>query len=92
MKIYDIFFQDILQASLLYGYETWVLTKPMFKYLEGLCIVFRRGIVQMSHRRETEGVWVYLHLEDVLGVRLQSVFRGRYSFKELITNIIIAQT
>ena len=51
-------YQGEVQDVLVYCSEIWVITVEMINTLDGLHIVFDRGIVRMCHRREEEVMWV----------------------------------
>ena len=55
-----------MQAILLYGTETWVLTAPMLVTLKVVHVGLTRGIARIQPQRLVYGVWVHLHLADVL--------------------------
>ena len=66
VKKYEMFYQEVVKAILRCGSETWVLTVPMMKLLEGAHIGFYRGMAQINTRRESEVGWIYLKSKDVL--------------------------
>ena len=55
---YGLLYHMIVQAVLLYGSETWVLTAPMFTALEGAHVGFDRVITRIIPRILGVGVWV----------------------------------
>ena len=61
-----MFYKGIVQAILLYGCETWTLTNPMIKVLEGFHHKVARRIAGMMPTRLPSGDWYYPPLADAL--------------------------
>jgi hypothetical protein len=61
------FYQAIVQAILLYGSETWVLSQTALAWIEGfhICAAYRMA-KQHKPKRGPCNVWIYPRLEDVL--------------------------
>jgi exonuclease III len=64
-KFVGMFYKAIVQSVLLYGCETWVITPPMLKILEGFHHRIARRITnKMPHLQH--GTWVYPPLQEAL--------------------------
>jgi hypothetical protein len=61
------FYKAVVQAMLLYGSETWVLSTAALASLEGFHIrAAYRMVVRHKPRRGPGNRWIYLKLKDVL--------------------------
>ena len=64
----------VLQAVLIFGYETWVLTPRLDKSLEGFHHRAVRRIASMVPKRQQDVTWVYTFIGAVLEtVRLEEI-------------------
>ncbi len=61
------FYQAIVQAILLYGSETWVISRTALAWLEGFHIRAAYRMAKTNKPKRSPGnVWEYLRSEDVL--------------------------
>ena len=56
----------VVQAVLLYGSETWVLTPRMQMALGGFHHMVARRLTRQKPRKVQDGGWIYPPLEDVM--------------------------
>ena len=67
LKVSAKFYKAVVQSVLLYGSETWILTKAALARLEDYHIrAAYRMVVEHKPRRVPNLVWVYPCLQDVL--------------------------
>lgn len=66
VKTSGMFYHTVVQAILLYGYETWVLTVAMTVALEGVHMGFAIGLARMWPQRGSNKRRRYPHPLDVL--------------------------
>jgi hypothetical protein len=61
------FYQAIIQAILLYGSESWVISRTAMAQLEGfhICVVYRMAKTNRP-KRASNREWIYPRSEDVL--------------------------
>ena len=55
--ISEIFNRTVVQAVILFGAETWVLSVVMLKKLEGVHVVFLRYVTGMKEKKLGEKTW-----------------------------------
>ena len=60
------FYVEVLQAVLLFGYETWVLTPWLEKSLKGFHHRAVRCMAGMGPKNQRYGTWVYTPIGAVL--------------------------
>ena len=60
------FYVAVVQAVLLFGSETWVLTPQLEKPLEGFHHRVVRRMVCMGPKHQRDGTWVYTTIEEAL--------------------------
>ena len=56
----------VVQAVMLYGLETWVVTPHIGRVLDGFHHRVARRLMVRQHRRGRYSLWVYPSIEDVL--------------------------
>ena len=89
-KTCGMFYKATVQAVLLYGSETWSLSPPSMKRLEGFHI---RAAWRMSGKRperNVDGSWTYPCSEDVLeSVRMKPIAHYVAVRRQTIANFIV---
>jgi hypothetical protein len=65
-KAMGMFYKAVVQAVLLYGCETWTLTNPMIKALEGFHHRVARRITHMIPVHQANGQWYYPPIQGAL--------------------------
>ena len=65
-KIMARFYLAIIQATLLHGCESWVLTKRQMRRLDHFHLRCARHIARMNIRKQADGTWVTPNSVDVL--------------------------
>ena len=65
-KVCGVFYKATLQAVPLFGSETWKLSPPSLKSLEGFHIWAARCMVGKMPTRNLDGTWMYPSSKDVL--------------------------
>jgi hypothetical protein len=78
-----MFYKAVIQAVLLYGCETWTLTTPMIKALEGFHHRVARRITRMTPVRHGNGQWNYPPIQDALDAA------GLYPIREYIRRRVL---
>ena len=56
---FRVLFKAVVQAVLLFGSDTWVVTPCMVKVLGGLQVQVEQRLKVRIPRRKTDGKWVY---------------------------------
>ena len=64
-KVSASFYKAIVQSTLLYGSETWVITSPILKALDGFHHRIARRLANQRPRRR-KGKWVYPPIQGAL--------------------------
>ena len=65
-RVSTIFYWAVVQAVLLFGVETWVLSEAMSRKLEGVHVGFLRQITGKREVRGKDGTWRKVAAEKVL--------------------------
>ncbi len=65
-RVVGMFCKAIVQAVLLYGCETWVITPKLLKALEGFHHRMARRISNMMPKRQANGDWYYPPIDKAL--------------------------
>ena len=65
-RVSTIFYWAVVQAVLLFGVETWVLSEAMSRKLEGVHVGFLRQITGKGAVRGKDGTWRQVAAEKVL--------------------------
>ena len=58
IKVAEMLYTVMVQAVILFGLEPWVLSKAMYKMVEGACARFLQQITEKWALRNTGGMWV----------------------------------
>ena len=66
LTVPEKFYLTVVQAVLLFGAETWVLTEIMIQRLEGAHVIFLRKITRKQATRRRYGYWRQVTSEAVL--------------------------
>ena len=61
-----MFYVAVMQAVLLFGYDTWVLIPRLEKALEGFHHKATQRMVGMTPKRQRYGTWVYPPIGEAL--------------------------
>ena len=56
-RVATMFYRTVAQAVLLFGSETWVLSKIMDRKMEGTYMGFLRQITGKQARRKADRIW-----------------------------------
>ena len=70
-------FKAVVQAVLLFGAETWVLTPRVERALESFMHRGARRITGKQPRRGGDGKWTYTPLREDLGTAVTDIEQGR---------------
>ena len=62
----EMFYEAVLQAVLLFGEESWVLSEAMTKTLEGFHMVFIRQVTGKKAKINWDRTWRIAAAESVL--------------------------
>ena len=73
LRVSGNFYKAVVQAVLLFGVETWVLTPRMERTLDSFQHRFARRITGKQPRQRADGSWEYPPLAEALG---EAVFEG----------------
>ena len=60
------FYREVVQAVLLFGAETWVLTETMMQWLEGAHVILLRQVTRKHATWWRNGYWRQVTSEAVL--------------------------
>ena len=74
-----MFYKAVVQTVLLYGCESWALTKTMWDALRGFHHRAARRMARMMAYKNSDGVWTYPPLEEALETA------GLYSIEHYLT-------
>ena len=65
-EVLEKLYHTVVQAVLLFGVETWVLTSPMMHKLEGAHVIFLRQVTRKQATRRRGGSWRQVTAEAFL--------------------------
>jgi hypothetical protein len=57
-RVMGLFYKAVVQSVLLYGSETWVITKTRYRLLNAFHVTAARRISRLTFRRNPDGEWV----------------------------------
>ena len=65
-QVSAMFYREVVQAVIIFGAETWVLSELMSRNLEGVHVGFLRKIIGHREVRQKKGTWQQVTEENFL--------------------------
>ena len=66
MLVSEMFYREVVQAVLLFGYKKWVLLAAISNNLEGVYVGFLRQVTGKMAKRHRYGTWINAEAVSVL--------------------------
>ena len=88
-RMVERFYVAVVQVVLLFGYETYVLTPRLEKYLDGFHHREVWRMVSMGPKRKWDGTWVYTPIGEALEmVGMEEIGAYIYRYQIMVTQYI----